>query len=52
MERESTSYYPGRDRVTKISPTNPDKWYVGTAGGGVWITENAGTSWRNTTIIQ
>lgn len=40
---------PGRDRVTKISPTNPDKWYVGTAGGGVWITENAGTSWRNTT---
>lgn len=40
---------PGRDRILKVSPSNPDKWYVGTAGGGVWITENAGTSWRNTT---
>ncbi|WP_051891157.1 T9SS type A sorting domain-containing protein [Chryseobacterium sp. JM1] len=40
---------PGRDRSLVISPTHPDKWYVGTAGGGVWITENAGTTWRNTT---
>jgi photosystem II stability/assembly factor-like uncharacterized protein len=40
---------PGRDRILKVSPSNPDKWYVGTAGGGVWITENAGVNWRNTT---
>lgn len=40
---------PGRDRSLVVSPTQPDKWYVGTAGGGVWITENAGTTWRNTT---
>ena len=40
---------PGRDRILKVSPTNPDKWYVGTAGGGVWITEDAGVNWRNTT---
>lgn len=40
---------PGRDRSLVISPQNPDKWYVGSVGGGVWITENAGTTWRNTT---
>lgn len=40
---------PGRDRSIVVSPTNPNKWYVGSVGGGVWITENAGTTWRNTT---
>lgn len=40
---------PGRTRASIVSPTNPDKWYVGTVGGGVWITENAGQTWRNTT---
>lgn len=40
---------PGRGRAIVVSPTNPDKWYDGTAGGGVWITNDAGTSWANTT---
>lgn len=40
---------PGRGRSLVVSPANPNKWYDGTAGGGVWLTENAGTSWRNTT---
>lgn len=40
---------PGRGRSIVPSPTNPNKWYNGTAGGGVWITDNAGVSWRNTT---
>ena len=40
---------PGRGRTIIPSPANADKWYDGTAGGGVWITDNAGTSWRNTT---
>lgn len=40
---------PGRDRSIVPSPTNPNKWYVGSVGGGVWITENGGANWRNTT---
>ncbi len=26
-------------------PTQPDVYYIGTAGGGVWRTENAGRTW-------
>ena len=35
-------------RVTAIDAlnTNPDLVYLGTASGGVWKTENAGTSWK------
>ena len=40
---------PGRGRGLVVSPTNPDKWYDGTAGGGVWVTNNAGLTWSNTT---
>lgn len=40
---------PGRNRSLIISPTNPDKWMVGSAGGGVWITSDAGKTWKNTT---
>lgn len=40
---------PGRGRSLVVSPTNPNKWYNGTAGGGVWITEDAGLTWNNTT---
>lgn len=40
---------PGRGRSIVVSPTNPNKWYNGTAGGGVWITNDAGASWANTT---
>ncbi len=40
---------PGRTRKVFISPSNPDKWYAGTVGGGLWITENAGDTWSNVT---
>lgn len=33
-------------RITSIAvdPTNPNRWLVGSANGGVWETQNAGTS--------
>ena len=36
-------------RVTAVTgvPGNPQLYYMGAAGGGVWKTENAGTSWEN-----
>lgn len=40
---------PGRTRKVFISPSNPDKWYAGTVGGGLWITEDAGDTWSNVT---
>lgn len=40
---------PGRNRSIVASPNDPDKWYVGSAGGGVWISDNAGENWRTTT---
>ncbi|TAN24513.1 MAG: glycosyl hydrolase [Acidobacteria bacterium] len=30
-------------------PSNPKLYYMGTVGGGVWKTENAGLSWTNLT---
>ncbi len=35
----------GRLRSILINPTDPNTMYVGAAGGGVWKTTNAGTSW-------
>ena len=36
-------------RVTAVTgvPDKPHLYYMGAAGGGVWKTENAGTSWEN-----
>lgn len=36
-------------RVTTVAgvPDNPQLYYMGAAGGGVWKTENAGLSWEN-----
>ncbi|MHA7816958.1 MAG: VPS10 domain-containing protein [Pseudohaliea sp.] len=36
-------------RVTAVTgvPGNPQLYYMGAAGGGVWKTENAGVSWEN-----
>ena len=28
-----------------VDPTKPQRWYVAAASGGVWKTENSGTSW-------
>ncbi|TSE09273.1 T9SS type A sorting domain-containing protein [Aquimarina algiphila] len=40
---------PGRIRGIQVAPDNEDKWYVGTVGGGLWLTEDAGVTWRNLT---
>ncbi|WP_106794914.1 T9SS type A sorting domain-containing protein [Aquimarina sp. Aq78] len=40
---------PGRIRGIVVAPDNDDKWYAGTVGGGLWVTEDAGTTWENLT---
>ncbi|KPF72175.1 hypothetical protein IP88_10275 [alpha proteobacterium AAP81b] len=41
-------------RVTTVTgvPSQPNTFYMGTVGGGVWKTTDAGQSWRNTTDGQ
>lgn len=36
----------GRLRTIAIDPRNVSRIFVGAASGGIWLTENAGTSWR------
>ena len=36
----------GRATAIAIHPTDPNTVYVGTAGGGVWKTTDAGAHWR------
>lgn len=35
----------GRIADIAVVPDQPDTWYVASASGGVWKTENAGTTW-------
>ena len=37
--------WTGRCSTIIASPTDPDKWYVGAASGGVWRTTDGGASW-------
>ncbi len=37
----------GRANAIAGHPLNDNIYYVGYAGGGVWMTENAGLSWKN-----
>ncbi|MDP3150834.1 MAG: T9SS type A sorting domain-containing protein [Ignavibacteria bacterium] len=41
----------GRTRGIVVDPDDATKntWYVGSVGGGIWKTTNAGTSWRDLT---
>ena len=43
---------PGRTRATVVDPTDSNKWYAGTVGGGVWRTTDGGTTWSNLTDNQ
>jgi photosystem II stability/assembly factor-like uncharacterized protein len=43
---------PGRSRGIVVDPTNSNKWYVGSVGGGVWLTEDGGTTWANLTDFK
>lgn len=40
-------YRGGRAAATAGVPGNPMLYYMGAAGGGVWKTEDAGSSWEN-----
>jgi photosystem II stability/assembly factor-like uncharacterized protein len=35
----------GRIADIAVDPTKPSRWYVAVASGGVWRTENTGTTW-------
>jgi len=35
----------GRISDIAIDPTDPSTWYVGVGSGGIWKTENGGTTW-------
>jgi photosystem II stability/assembly factor-like uncharacterized protein len=45
--REVGPYRGGRSAAVAGLPANRDIYYMGTAGGGVWKTGNAGRSWDN-----
>lgn len=36
----------GRIADIAINPSDPSQWYVGVGSGGVWKTDNAGTTWH------
>ena len=43
---------PGRSRGIAIDPNNSNRWFIGTVGGGIWRTENAGSTWTNLTDFK
>ncbi|MGB0880574.1 MAG: T9SS type A sorting domain-containing protein [Polaribacter sp.] len=43
---------PGRSRGIAIDPNDLDRWFVGTVGGGVWLTEDGGTTWATLTDFE
>ncbi|MCW8999922.1 MAG: hypothetical protein OQK04_14530, partial [Kangiellaceae bacterium] len=40
------AFMSGRIADIDIDPNNKNIWYVGVGSGGVWKTENAGTTWQ------
>ena len=47
--REIGPYRGGRVTTVAGVVGNPMLYYMGSTGGGVWKTENAGTTWENLT---
>lgn len=43
------AFMSGRIADIAINPNNQNIWYVAVASGGVWKTENAGTTWTSLT---
>ncbi|MCB0699163.1 MAG: T9SS type A sorting domain-containing protein [Chitinophagaceae bacterium] len=39
----------GRINVIEFHPTNKNQYWIGSAGGGAWMTDNDGVSWTNMT---
>ncbi len=40
---------PGRGREVFVDPNDNDTWYATTAGGGFWVTRDAGATWASLT---
>ena len=40
------AFMSGRIADIEIVPNDPATWYIGVGSGGVWKTENAGTTWK------
>jgi len=36
----------GRCTALVVDPTNPDRIWIGSAGGGVWVSQDAGKTWQ------
>lgn len=49
FEERGPANVPGRARGIIAAPNNPDKLYTGTAGGGVWTSEDGGNTWESLT---
>jgi len=45
--REVGPYRGGRSAAVTGIPGHPDTYYFGSTGGGVWKSEDGGTSWKN-----
>jgi photosystem II stability/assembly factor-like uncharacterized protein len=45
--REMGPFRGGRTTAVAGIPGDPLKFYIGTVGGGVWRTDNAGNTWKN-----
>ena len=45
MRSIGPAFMSGRISDIVIDPSDPSTWYVGVGSGGVWKTDNAGTTW-------
>jgi len=52
FEERGPNNVPGRSRGIAIDPNNADRWFIGTVGGGVWRTEDAGITWAALTDFK
>ncbi|WP_166383601.1 T9SS type A sorting domain-containing protein [Polaribacter sp. 11A2H] len=43
---------PGRARGIAIDPNDTKRWFVGSVGGGVWLTEDSGATWETLTDFK
>ena len=46
MRNIGPAYMSGRISDIAVDQNNPSTWYTAVASGGVWKTENAGTTWE------
>jgi len=47
MRTIGPSFMSGRIADIALKPDDPNVWYVAVGSGGVWKTENAGTTWQS-----